>query len=245
VLAARPSVAAHIIYRQGAHIPRVVGARPPGFPQIFEQSPEVLTRYRNLTPSWCITRANLCFKKHLNLKPNKERQLDVESLESKVMADSEAWRVDRWLKGWRGTILDETTDEQEKKQIWTDLMEYALGKHSNVGKIHVMVNDPSSHVWSFCRDRWVLRSSCQHCEECDICYDDAWHCKVCRTCKVGRWFACNDCKGFSLTGSTYGVVKGRLAQDARTVQGGLSLGRPKKRAREVGYRDHNLRSEVR
>jgi len=123
-------------------------------------------------------------------------------------------------------------------------MEYALGKHRGVGKIYVMTSEPNSHVWSFCRDRWVLRSNCQHCEECDICYDDAWHCRACRTCKVGRWLACSGCRGHSFTGFKYGVLEGRFAQDAQTLQGGLSLGRPKKRAREVRYSGYHLPSEV-
>jgi hypothetical protein len=213
-------------------------------PQIFEETPGSVTLYRGLTTSWCVTRANPCFKKYLNLEPNKRRQLDVEGLKSKVMADCDAWRDDRWLKGWRVILQDDTADEEEKKQIWNSLMEYAVGKHNNVGRMRVMMDDPSSHVWSSCRDRWVLRSSCKHCEGCDICYDDAWHCKECNTCKVGRWFACDGCQGFSFTGAKYGVVKGRLTQDARTVQGGLSLGRPKKRAREVEYHGYHLTSEV-
>jgi len=61
-------------------------------------------------------RASPCFKRYLNLEPKKERQLDVDSLKTKMMADCEAWRADKWLKSWRVTLLDDTVDEQEKKQ---------------------------------------------------------------------------------------------------------------------------------
>lgn len=213
-------------------------------PQIFEANPERFTAY-GFSPSWRVTRANPCFRKFLNPEPKKERQLDIDSLKTKIMADCEAWRVDRWPKGWRAILLDDKTDEQEKKKVWTSIMEYVPGhQHENSGKTHVMMTDPDSHTWSFCRDRWVLRSKCHHCIGCDICYDDAFHCRECRTCKVGRWFECNGCGGFSFTGARYGVVKGRLAQDAHTVQRGLSMGRPKKRAREVEHRGFSLTSSL-
>jgi hypothetical protein len=53
---------------------------------------------------------------------------------------------DRWLKGWRIILQDDTAEEEEKKQIWNSLMEYAVGKHNNVGRMRVMMDNPSSHV---------------------------------------------------------------------------------------------------
>ena len=103
---------------------------------------------------------------------------------------------------------------------------------------------PDSHVWSLCRDQWVSRVGCRHCEDCNMCYDDAWHCTACGKCKIGHWFICDGCRGFSLTGAKYGIIGGRVAQDAHHAQGGLSLGLPKKRAREEEEIGHQLPSEV-
>jgi hypothetical protein len=186
-----------------------------------------------LTPAWCVTRANLCFKKYLNLEPKKERQLDVDGLKTKIMADCETWRTDEFLRHLRPTLLDDTTDEQEKAESWTSLMEYALGKGNQNGLMEAMMRSPGSHVWSFCRNQWVSRIECRHCEDCDICYDDAWHCRVCGKCKVGHWLVCDGCGGKSLTGALYGVLEGGTTMDAHTTQRGLSLGRPKKRSRNV------------
>jgi hypothetical protein len=99
--------------------------------------------------------------------------------------------------------------------------------------INSMMKRPDSHVWYFCRNQWVSRIKCRHCEDCDICYDDAWHCISCGKCKVGHWLKCDGCGGKSLTGVTYGVLEGDTTEDARTAPGELSLGRPKKRSRHV------------
>ena len=122
-----------------------------------------------LTHAWCVTRANLCFKKYLNLEPKKERQLDVDGLKTKIMAECETWRTDEFLRHLRPTLLDDTTDEQEKAESWTSLMEYALGKRNENGLMEAMMRSPDSHVWSFCRNQRVSRIECRHCEDCDIC----------------------------------------------------------------------------
>jgi hypothetical protein len=165
----------------------------------------------------------------------KERPLDVDGLKTKIMADCEAWRTDTFLKKLRYRLLDDTTDEQEKKEDWMSLMEYALGKRKGTGYMEIMMKEPDSHVWSFCRDQWVSRIECRHCEDCDICYDDAWHCIACGKCKVGHWLVCDGCGGKSLTGALYGILEDGTSKDAHTTQGVLSLGRPKKRSRNVDY----------
>jgi hypothetical protein len=119
----------------------------------------------------------------------KERPLDVDGLKTKIMADCEAWRTDTFLKKLRYRLLDDTTDEQEKKEDWMSLMEYALGKRKGTGYMEIMMKEPDSHVWSFCRDQWVSRIECRHCEDCDICYDDAWHCIACGARSVIGWYA--------------------------------------------------------
>lgn len=105
-----------------------------------------------LTPAWCVMRANPCFKKYLNLEPKKERPLDVNGLKTKIMADCEAWRTDLFLKKLRYHLLDDTTDEQEKKEDWTSLIEHALGKRKERGYMEIIMKEPDSHVWSFCRN---------------------------------------------------------------------------------------------
>jgi hypothetical protein len=223
---------AHYDFRWGSRAQR---CRSPfsRLPEIFTSMPARRIVPLGLTPAWCDMRANPCFKKHLNLESKKERQLDVDGLVTKIMADSEAWRTDTFLKDLRPRLLDDTTNEQEKKGSRTSLMEYALGKREEEGKMELMMTHLDSHVWSFCRDQWVSRIGCRHCEDCDICYDDAWHCRACGTCKVGHWFICDGCGGKSSTGATYGVLEGGTTEDARTARGGLSLGRPKKRSRHV------------
>jgi hypothetical protein len=226
---------AHYDFRWGSRAQR---CRSPfsRLPDVFVLMPARSMVPLGSTPVWCDTRANPCFKKHLNLEPKKERQLDVDGLMTKIVTDSEAWRTDAFSKVLRPRLLDATTDEQEKKGPRTALMEYALGKREEEGEMEFMMKaekHPDSHVWYFCRDQWVSRIKCRHCEDCDICYDDAWHCISCGKCKVGHWLKCDGCGGKSLTGATYGVLEGGTTEDARTAQGGLSLGRPKKRSRHV------------
>ena len=202
-------------------------------PHIFASMPARRVVPLGLTPAWCVTRANYCFKKYLNLEPKKERQLDVDSLTTKIMADCEAWHKDNFLKFLRLRLEDDATEEQEKKDLRMSLMEYALGKRKDNGEVDVKLKHPDSHVWSLCRDQWVSRVGCRHCEDCNMCYDDAWHCKGCGKCKVGHWWICDDCGRKSLTGATFGVLNGGPAKDARMTQGAPSLGRPKKRSRQV------------
>lgn len=113
------------------------------------------------------------------------------------------------------------------------LIGYPLGKRKDNGEVDVRMKHPDSHVWSLCRDQWVSRVGFRHCEDCNMFYDDAWHCKWCDKCKVGHWWICDDCGWKSLTGATFGVLNGGKAKDARTAQVGLSLGRSKKRSRPV------------
>jgi hypothetical protein len=202
-------------------------------PHIFASMPARRVVPLGLTPAWCVTRANYCFKKYLNLEPKKERQLDVDSLTTKIMADSEAWHKDNFLKFLRLRLEDDATEGQEKKDLRISLMEYALGKRKDDGEVDVKLKHPDSHVWSLCKDQWVSRVECRHCEDCNMCYDNAWHCKGCGKCKVGHWWICDDCGRKSLTGATFGVLNGGTAEGAHTAQRGHSLGRPKKRSRQV------------
>jgi hypothetical protein len=204
-------------------------------PRAFEKLPD--TTGRLASGSWSITRANPCFKKYINFGFTGQGEMDVNSLKVRIMADSEAWRKDGWLAILRTRLHGETRDEQEKTLLWASLMEYALGNGNLKSKrgtdIKMAQKAPGSQVWSFCRDRWVTRANCRHCGECDVCYENAWHCWVCGICKVGHWFACDGCGAYSPSGAKYGVVKGRMAKDAHTTQGGLSTDRLK-RARQAG-----------
>lgn len=97
-------------------------------------------------PAWCVTRANNCFKKYLNLEPKKERQLDVDSLITKIMADCEAWHTDNFLKFLRLRLQDDGTDQQEKNELRMSLMEYALVKHEDNKEMDVKMKHLDSHV---------------------------------------------------------------------------------------------------
>jgi hypothetical protein len=152
---------------------------------------------------------------------------------SLLLSDCEAWHKDNFLKFIRLRLEDDATEEQEKKDLQMSLMEYALGKRKDNGEVDVKLKHPDSHVWSLWKDQWVSRVGCRHCEDCDMCYDNAWHCKGCGKCKVGHWWICDDCGRKSLTGATFGVLNGGPAKDARMTQGAPSLGRPKKRSRQV------------
>lgn len=71
-----------------------------------------------------------------------------------------------------------------------------------------------------------------HCEHCGICYDNAWHCEKCETCKAGRHLACDGCGCWSNRGVWDGE-EGQKAPDAHKAQRGRSTVSSKKRTRQA------------
>lgn len=184
--------------------------------------------------SACDVRANPCFTRYLSLNPTKWRPLDLPDIKAKILADCDAWRLDLLLINIRGILNGEP--EEADQELWTKrLLTYAVGidmDHKNFGIVQESMATPNSHVWSFCRNTWVPRHRVVHCEQCGVCYENAWHCELCGTCKAGRYLACDGCDGWSTSGVWDGE-EGRKAPNAQTAQRGRSAVSPKKRVRQV------------
>ena len=183
----------------------------------------------------CDVRASLCFKKYLNLNPRTPRPLDAQSLEAKVLRDSEAWRLDPLLVSFRQDFhwLDGHENTFTRKDLMKILMTYAMGTDDDPpDRFRDALTSPNSYTWSFCKDKWVPRHRTVHCKYCDVCYDLAWHRKDCATCKAGRGLACDGCGGWSEDGVWNGE-DGPKAPDAHKAQRGLSQVSPRKRARSL------------
>jgi hypothetical protein len=189
----------------------------------------------------CRVRASPCFTRHLNLNPRKARKLDTQTLESKVMQKSEAWRLDPVLTELRRDI-DECAevDSSDREDLRNMVMIYAMGqpedsKHTESWSTNLICNgvaSPNSYVWSFRKDKWVPRHRTVHCSHCDVCYDLAWHCEKCGTCKAGRNLSCDGCGGRSDDGIWNGE-DGPKAPDAHKAQRGLSQVSPRERPRDL------------
>jgi hypothetical protein len=141
--------------------------------------------------------ASLCFTRYLNLNPRTPRKLDVTSLKAKIMTDFDAWRQDPTLRSIRRTmngLSDEDTESRYNSKAMQTLMMYAMGvEREHIATLKDGMQSPNSYAWSFCKDKWVSRHRTVHCKHCDVCYDLAWHCEVCGTCKAGRTLACDGC----------------------------------------------------
>lgn len=171
-------------------------------------------------------------------QPQKTLQLDVQGLEDKVLADCDAWRVDPLLVKVRRSL--ESENSLASKAAWTTmLLVYALGiEQDPFDMVQEAMESPNSHMWSFCKDKWVPRRSTVHCELCGNCYDNAWHCETCETCKAGRHLACDGCGGYSKSGVWDGE-EGQKAPDAQQAQRGRSTISPNKRDRQVSLETWN------
>ena len=179
-------------------------------------------------------RASPCFTRHLNFNPRTPRKLDTQCLEAKIMQDSDAWRLDPALTGMRREF-DRIPDEDlgTRRKLIEVVMIYAMGVEDEPSnKMQNALDSPNIYAWSFCKDKWVSRHRTVHCKHCDVCYDLAWHCERCGTCKAGRASACDGCGGWSKDGIWNGE-DGPKAPDAHKAQRGLSQLSPRKRARSL------------
>lgn len=206
--------------------------------KLFGKSPVRFTYGLSRYLPTCDVVANACFTRHLNLNPRKQRPLDAPGVVAKVLDDCDAWRLDPFLVRISPKVKND--NDLVDQAIWTTrLLVYALGieRHPKA-MIKDAMDSPHSHVWSFCRDSWVSRHRTVHCEQCGVCYDNAWHCEGCATCKAGRYLACDGCGGWSRSGVWDGE-EGQKAPDAQKAQRGRSTVSPKKRSRQVDLEPWN------
>lgn len=150
------------------------------------------------------------------------------------MQDSEAWRRDPLLTSFRRKFdLLTAQDLGGRKELTKKIMIYAMGVEDEPSdEVWDALQSPNSYAWSFCKDKWVPRHRTVHCIHCDVCYDLAWHCEKCGTCKEGRILACDGCGGWSEDGIWNGE-DGQKAPDASKAQLGMSKVSPRKRARSL------------
>ena len=199
---------------------------------LFEEDTMAFRGLRSRYLPQCDVRAGRCLTRYLNLNPRNSRKLDTKSLEAKIMQDSEAWRCDPFLMSLR---QDYGGPENVgiRGQFTERTMIYAMGiEEDPVDEMLDALESPNSYAWSFCKDKWVPRHRTVRCEHCDVCYDLAWHCEKCATCKAGRVLACDGCGGWSKDGIWNGE-DGPKAPDAHKAQRGLSQVSPRKRARSL------------
>jgi hypothetical protein len=77
------------------------------------------------------------------------------------------------------------------------LLKYAMGVEKELHFIlHEVMDLPNPFAYSFCKDEWVPHHHTVRYERCDVCYDLAWHCEMCSTCKARRKLACDGCGGW-------------------------------------------------
>ena len=209
-------------------------------PELFEAEPPP-PEYRNSLASallWGGARADIapvaiaspCFTKYLNRKDHK---VDVDDLKTKLLKNCDAFELDPNLAAWRAkyNAMERRQEGQEKLfAVLQALFTHALSV-KNEDRDMRGDNMLDTYVWSFCRNGWVDRSKVRHCTLCNECYEEAWHCETCDTCKAGRKLACDRCGGWSKLGAEEGI-NGELAVDVHTVQGGGS-GRKRGRSSTV------------
>lgn len=216
---------------------------------------DAIHKYTGHTP-------NACFKLWLKQRSNLENGVvDIEKLEEKISADCDAFKQDVELRAWRdernrieeglahenvdGNEIEEDLahdddDEYDEEYLeWCEeynmqlLRVYALSTSRPRGEAAEVTDDNVPHIWSFCCDRWVDANRIRHCEDCDNCFEDAWHCARCKKCVVGRKLACMECGGVPRAG-----IDEQAASKAHTAK--PANGRVPKRPRKSTVKERQM-----
>lgn len=91
----------------------------------------------------------------------------------------------------------------ERNRLLKDLLQYGLlddhaHDDSAAGDDDAHENEDERAFYSFCKERWVLKSRMWHCRVCGKCRSRRhWYCGKCKTCTHGLTEKCKGCGGVS------------------------------------------------
>lgn len=173
-----------------------------------ELRPDYLENCRD-TPL-CNVSANAYFRKFLDFEGGQKlRQPDAATaMLERILASFDTCWVDPRMRQSRPSLDLAAGDESKTATCRQNLFAYAIGIDNDKENIAAK-KDPNSCVWSFCHVAMVSRHRVRQCDRCGSCYENAWHCTICKSCKVGLHLACDGCGGWSLHGVRYGEASGK------------------------------------
>lgn len=110
---------------------------------------------------------------------------------------------DKYLRQWLSTWMQSFMEPMERNRLLKDLLQYGLlddhaHDDSAAGDDDAHENEDERAFYSFCKERWVLKSRMWHCRVCGKCRSRRhWYCGKCKTCTHGLTEKCKGCGGVS------------------------------------------------
>lgn len=147
---------------------------------------------------------NDCFAqflaKEVNLDPGDEDFEDlIEALRNRLIGHAygnlyvgsmydDSYRdkyLDQWSARWsRGFMIP-----MQREAHLISLLRYGLMDNAEKG-------EEEKAFYSFCEQRWVLKSRMSHCRSCGTCRNQRhWYCGKCKSCSHGLKLPCKGCGG--------------------------------------------------
>lgn len=111
------------------------------------------------------------------------------------------FRADKYLRQWSTRWSKGFTIPMERERHLIALLRYGLtddrGDDDSGAQVDNSGEDEDERAfYSFCQERWVLKSRMWHCRACGRCRSRRhWYCGKCKKCSHGLKLPCKGCGG--------------------------------------------------